>query len=504
MSTNEVESDSSVLVSEASGVSDAVAEAPKRKLEIGVEISDVGPCKKHLKISIPRTEIERQYEESLETLRKESVVPGFRAGRAPRQLVVKRFRKQVSDQVKSALLMTSLEQIDADYKLEPITQPRLDVAAIELPETGPMNFEMDVEVRPQFDVPNYKGLSVRRPVAELTEQHVDEQLNRFLEGHGQIVPKLEGAAEHGDYLTADLAFTSSDGELLSEHKEIQFRLQPEIRFQDGSISDTGPLVGAKPGETRELEAILGSVVANADLRGATTTVRAHVKDLKHVRLPESNQAFLDSINVDSLQTLRQAVRETLERRIRTEQRQSIRRQLLDQILRQTPFELPRDLVSREERTTISRLVTQLKREGMSDDDIRAHEAQIRANAHETTLRTLKELLLLSKIADAEGIKVEDEDLAFEIEAMAERTGESVRRIRARVEKEGGADSLATQILERKVIDRIVESSAVEDVEVTIDPEGRVETLDITATMPAAESGSGESDSPTLESVEEGS
>ncbi len=72
-------------------------------------------------------------------------------------------------------------------------------------------------------------------------------------------------------------------------------------------------------------------------------------------------------------------------------------------------------------------------------------------------------MLLSKIADVEGIKVEDEDLALEIEAMAARTGESVRRIRSRVEKEGGADSLATQILERKVIDRILESCQIEDV-----------------------------------------
>ena len=86
------------------------------------------------------------------------------------------------------------------------------------------------------------------------------------------------------------------------------------------------------------------------------------------------------------------MRETLKRRIRTEQRQAMRRQILDQLLRQTPFELPTDLVSREEKGTISRLVAQLKREGMSDNEIRASEAQIRANAHETTLRSLKELL----------------------------------------------------------------------------------------------------------------
>ena len=161
MSTDELEAESSVSVSDESHEQgpDGDAEKPKRKLEIGVNITDVGPCKKHLKITIPRDEIDRQYEESLETLRKEAVVPGFRMGRAPRQLVVKRFRKQVSDQVKSSLLMSSLEQIDQDYKLEPITQPQLDVDAIEIPDKGPMNFEMDIEVRPQFEVPKYKPVS---------------------------------------------------------------------------------------------------------------------------------------------------------------------------------------------------------------------------------------------------------------------------------------------------------------------------------------------------------
>jgi trigger factor len=506
MSTDEFESGSSVSVSDESGEQepDVVGQKPKRKLEIGVNITDVGPCKKHLKITIPREEIDRQYEESLENLRREAVVPGFRVGRAPRQLVVKRFKKQVSDQVKSNLLMSSLEQIDQDYKLEPITQPRLDVEAIEIPEKGPLNFEMDVEVRPQFEIPNYKGLLLKRPVAELTDKHVDEQLTRFLEGHGQIVPKLEGAAEVGDYLTANMAFIRPDGQPLNEFKEIQFRLQPEIRFQDGVITDSSALLGARPGDTREVEAKLGTAVVDPSLRGATTTVRIQVIDLKRLRLPILDQTFLDTINVDSEESLREAVRATLERRIGTEQRQSMSRQLLDKLLHQTPFELPSELVSREEKSTISRLVVQLKREGMSDDDIRAHEAQIRANAHETTLRSLKELLLLSKIADVEGIQVDNDDLALEIEAMAARTGESVRRIRSRVEKEGGADSLGTQLLERKVIDRIFENCKIEDVPVEIEPEGRVETLDIAAAAPAQESPTAADEDSKSENVEEGS
>ena len=126
----------------------------------------------------------------------------------------------------------------------------------------------------------------------------------------------------------------------------------------------------------------------------------------------------------------------------------------------------------------------LRQEGFSDNDIKAREAEIRANAHEMTRRSLKEFFILARIAEAEGIKVEDEDLELEIEALAARTDESVRRIRARVEKEGLGDTLATQILERKALDHILQSVEIEDIPLD-EPETAVETVDQSAT-PAAE------------------
>src|SRR5262249_41692583 len=148
MSTGEHDHESPVTTEDASHPSED--EATKRKLDLDVKITDVGPCKKHLKVSIARPEIDREFDESLGNLKREAAVPGFGPGRAPRQLVQKRFRKEVADQVKSTLLMACLEQLDEDYKLNPITQPDLDVQAIELPEEGPMMFEMDLEVRPDF------------------------------------------------------------------------------------------------------------------------------------------------------------------------------------------------------------------------------------------------------------------------------------------------------------------------------------------------------------------
>jgi trigger factor len=486
MSTEELERESGSAVSV--GDEPEAGAIAKPKLDMSVEITDAGPCKKHIKVSIPRSEIELKYTESLETLRKEAVVPGFRPGKAPRQLVVKRFRKEVSDQVKSKLLMSSLEQLDQDYHLEPITQPQLDVAAIELPDDGPMNFEMDVEVRPQFTLPKYKGLALKRPVKAITDSDLETQLRIHLERHGQIVPKLSGGAEIGDYLTADLVFLGADGRMLTEVKESQFRLEPEMRFDEGAFPGLGArLTGVKPGESRQVEVEMGSGAQDPKLRGARLRADVRVHDLKQMRLPEVDEAFLNSIGFDSLESLREAIHDALKRRLYSLQRQALRRQVLDQLLQQSPFELPADLVSREETNTVRRLVRELRQEGLTEDDIRAREAEIKANAHETTLQSLKEFLLLAKIAEAEQIKPDESDVEQEIEAIAERSGESVRRVRARLEKEGVTDDLTTQILERKVLDYILESSTIEDVVVETDEsQGRVETVDITVEAEAPE------------------
>jgi trigger factor len=352
---------------------------------------------------------------------------------------------------------------------------------------------MDVEVQPDFPLPTYKALSVNRPVREIAEKDVDAQLTAFLERYAQLVPKLEGGAELGDQITADLKF-HKDGVDLNEVREIQFRLQPELRFQDGRVPDlASALLGAKPGEVREADAEVGSASADPTLRGQQIRVSFVVHDLKSYRLPEVDAEFLDSIGFDSEEELREALKEVLERRVQYQQRQAMRRQLLDAMIAESPFELPVDLVARQERSTLRNHVQELRQAGLSDSQIRAREAEIRANSHESTLRSLKEFFLLAKIAEEEGIKVEEEDLESEILAIARRTDESPRRVRARIEKEGLAEGLASQILERKAVERILEYVKIVDVASTED-EKQVETVDELASPAPPEGESAESDS----------
>ena len=488
MSTGEhdLDTDSGTTLENAG---DEVTPAPKRKLDLDVQISDVGPCKKHLKVAIGKSEIDRQFDESLRTMKKEAAVPGFRPGRAPRQLIEKRFRKQVAEQVKSTLLMSALEQLDEEYKLNPITQPNLDLEAIQLPEDGPMRFEIEVEVRPEFALPDYKSLTIKKPIRTVTDADVEAQYKSFLERYAQLVPKAAGGAELGDFLTADLLF-HLNGVTLNEAKEIQFRLQPELRFQDGTVPDIGTtLLGVQSGEVRETEARIGANSADPVLRGNKIRVTFTIQDLKQLRLPEVDDAFLHRIGFDTKEELETALREILVRRFAAAQRQAIRSEVLSQLSGRTPFDLPADLVSRQERSTVRKLVSQLKEEGLTESGIRARESEIRANAHETTLRTLKEFFILAKIADAESIKVEDADLDQEIDAIASRTGDSIRRVRSRLEKEGAADMLASDILEKKTLDKILEFVTFEEVPL-IDRTG-VETLD-QAVGPVIEEASEES------------
>jgi trigger factor len=481
----------------ATEVAPAAEVEAKTRLNLDVQISDVGPCKKHLKVTIPRADIEKHFDESVGTMVKEAIVPGFRPGHAPRKMVENRFRKQIAGQVKQTLLMATLEQIDEEHKLNPISQPDLDVEAIELPTDGPMFFEMDVEVRPEFPLPAYKALTLKSPVRTLTEADIDAQVKAFQERNAEIVPKFEGVAEVGDYITADLIF-QRDGVTLNEAKEIQFRLQSELRFQDGTVPELDKvLVGVQPGDVKVADAKIGSASPDPSLRGTTIQVTFNVLDLKMLRLPELDANFFARIGFDDLNDLREALRGVLERRFEYQRRQSVRDELLAKLIQETPFDLPADLVNRQEKSTLRRLAMELRQGGLSDTDIRAREAELRANAHETTLKSLKEFFLLAKIAEAEDIKVEDEDLEDEIELIAARTEESARRVRARVEKDGLADALASQILERKTIDRILQYVKLEEVPQVDDK--AVETLDQAATT-APEGSAEESTTESGESV----
>ncbi len=440
----------------------AAAEAPE-KLNLDVKIEKRSACERHVVVSVPREDIDRYFDNSYSELMGKAEVPGFRHGRAPRKLVESRFRKDVGDQVKMSILMDSMTQISEGGDLSPISEPDFDPVAVSIPDEGPMTFEFDIEVRPEFDLPDWKGLSIERPVREFTAAEVDKQLQDVLARRGRLEP-LEGAADVGDYVTVNLAFKDGDQEI-SSAKEETIRIRHVLSFRDGKVERFDKLMkGVKAGETREGEAKLSADAPNEALRGKTIKAVFEVLEVKKLVLPQLTPALLEELGgFENEDELREAVKDTLERRLQYEQQQRARQQILAALTVAANWDLPPELLKRQAVRELERSVLELRRSGFSDADIRAHENELRQNSRSSTAKALKEHFILERIAEEEGIEDLPEDYDLEIELIAQQTGDSPRRTRANLEKRGMMDALRNQIIERKAIDLIVSHAKFKEV-----------------------------------------
>jgi trigger factor len=480
----------------AEGGGEGEAEEPKQKLNLQVNVEERSTCERHITVTIPREDITRYFDEQYSELRTTAQLPGFRVGHAPRKLVEKRFRKDVASQVKSKLLTDSIAQVGDDQDLTPISEPVFNIEAIEVPEEGPMVYEFDLEVRPVFDLPQWKGLKVDKPVREFNDQDVDVALKNLLTRYGSLVPH-DGSAEVGDYITTNLTFFYN-GQELSSAKEEVIRIRPVLSFRDGKITDFATLMtGVRNGETREGVAEISDDAPNVSLRGQKVTARFEVLEVKKLQLPELTPEFLlDMGGFESVADLRDAVLDNLNLRLEYHQRRVARQQITDQLTRDANWQLPPAMLERQSARELSRAVMELRRSGFSDKEIQAYQNELRQNSQESTARALKEHFILERIAEEESIEAAPEDYDEEIALIAEQSGETARRVRAKLEKSGGMDVLHNQVIERLVVDEILEHA--EFREVPYQPE----QTEAEAVDRAAAGGEAESEIPEAKAQEE--
>ena len=433
-----------------------------RKMNLSVDVTDSGPCRKHVRVTIPRSEIEFFENQSLKDLIDGAQVPGFRPGRVPRKLVEKRFRKEVANDVRQKLLMTSLEQVAGDESLDAINEPDFDVESLIIPEEGDFSYEFDVEVRPVFDLPAYKGLAIKRTSPEVTDDAISEYLKDLQEERGKLVPH-DGPAAEGDIVVATVT-TTHNGQEISRANERQIRIGKVLRFRDGEIADFDKLMtGVVPGDVREAQVKVSVEASNIALRGETVQVRFDVSDVQRLRPMEFDEEFLSSAGLESIEALRERVRSILDRQMKWEQRQSTRKQVLEKITESASWELPETLVKRQVDNALRREILEMQQAGFSSEQIAARENELLQSQVSTTRQALKEHFVLSKIATEEKIEVSPDEIEMEILNMSMRYDESPRRLRARLEKQGLIENLYAQTLERKAVDIILEHAKFEDV-----------------------------------------
>lgn len=433
------------------------SDAPSR-LDLIVDITSPSACERHVTITVSRADIDRYFDDAYSNMLPKASVPGFRIGRAPRKIVEARFRDEVTEQVKGSLLMDCLEQLGEDKHFAAISEPEFDLEAIEVPDSGPMTFEFDIEVRPEFEMPKWKGLKIRRPVREFTDADIDQQLQQRLTRYAQLAPS-KNPATVGDYLTVDIT-SKLDGQTVESDEERVIRIQPNLSFSDCTIEGFDKLMeGVKAGDVKSTDVTLSDDAPNQELAGSTLTVEFKVLDVKSLKLPEMDEDFLKEIGgFNSEEELREAIRKNLERQLEYHQQQKAREQITSLLVESADWDLPPGLLKRQSAREHERAVMELRRSGFSEVEIRARENVIRQNSKANTATALKEHFILERIAEEENIDAAEGDYEAEIFLIAAQSGESPRRVRAQLEKRGLMDVLRNQIVERKVL-QLVQSEA---------------------------------------------
>ena len=423
-------------------------------------VEDAGPCKKLLQVVVPAAEVSEKVNESYEKLRESVNVDGFRKGHAPRRLLERRFGEKVLEEVKETLMMEASQAALDEHGFTAIGEPSFD--NVEYSEGADLTFQVTVEIRPEFDLPDYKGLRLVRAKAVVTDEDVAEGLDRLRRRRATPAPAPRDAgAEDGDSLTVNWT-ASVEGEEVATDRGVDISVGAG---GFGSMIAPGMgevLRGVKAGETRELDVAFPDVYPVERCRGKDGKASVSVVTVMRPVLPELNDEFAAGLDFESLDELKETLRaQTLSRRER-EADGDLGRQATEMLLGQVEIELPEGLIKRQAQNSLVRRRLQLQYQGVPEDEIEEELAQQQGASEETAERDFKVFFLFERIAEKEKLFVTENEVENRIALLANSYRLSPQQMRRHLDERGSVSQLRVQMREERVMEFIVSNADIQD------------------------------------------
>lgn len=430
-----------------------------------IKIEDAGPATKKVVVEIPKDRIEAKLAEQFKELRQQAAVPGFRPGHVPQKLLERKFSADVREQVRRVLIGESYEQAVEKNGLQVIGEPVFENPdALQLKENEGLTYSFEVEVQPEFKLPELKGVKVNRPKINITEENVDQAMQNLREQQGVLVPVEDRGVEDKDYLIADVHVKLGD-EVVGHQHDAQIVSRPG-RIGGIEVADLDTqLRGLKVGEKRDIKVQVPETHPAEKIRGKEVTIELALKDIKKLELAEINEEFLADLGFQNQQELRDALREQMEERIGSDVKAAMREQVHKYLLDNTQIELPSRLSDRQTQRVVNRRAVELMMRGMPQDAITANIEKLQVGAKEEAARELKLFFILQKIANDFGVDVDEAELNGTVAMIAAQRGLRPEKLKQQMAKDGTLQNMYVQLREQKAVDRILETAEVTDVDV---------------------------------------
>ncbi len=423
-------------------------------MELKVSVKDGKTCEKILKIEIAEVEIQKEFDHFYEEITPKAKVPGFRPGKAPRNVLELHYQNDAREHVVKHLISESYAQAIREKAIQPLGYP--DVKDVKFDDKKPsLSYEALVEIRPKVKLSKVSGLSVKKEAAEIQADAVQETLKRIQESLAQFKVVEDRPSQWGDVVIADYVCHVENKEV-EKRQDDWFELQQEEYLKGFSAQ----LVGVKAGEEKKVEVSFPEDFARKEIAGKPAVFSVKVKEIKSKSLPEVNDELAKSAGeFKTLDELKEKIGKDLRSAKERDVETKFERALLDELIKQNKVELPEGLIKRRAERMIENAIRDFRQRGGSEEKVKETIDKMKGDFEKEARRQVHIAFLLDEIADKENLQVVDEDLKKHYERVANEVHQPIDAVeKYYAEHEEALETLRDQIRSEKAIELIKQNA----------------------------------------------
>jgi len=428
-----------------------------------ITIEDISPVEKRVEFELPWADVAPRLEKAYSELRRDVKLKGFRPGKVPRAVVERLYKQQVENDVARELVETSLGQAVQEKQLEPVAPP--EVQRVELKSGAPFRFSARVEVKAVVEPKDYTGVELTRKVAVVDEARVNEELEGYRRRYTQYNP-VEGrtTTQEGDFLTIEVQGKVGDQKI--KKRTVAADLDDD---KGGALPGLASRLRGLPFDATDVDIryTLDADLPQAELAGAEVALKISIKEVRAKKVPPlGDELAKESGEAETLDALREKVKERLASADRQRYDRDLRGELVRELVKRNPFPVGPSLVDRYVNAIVNRALQQLAMGGIDVQagidagaiDVERMKVDFRGEAETEARGTV----IVAAIAEKEGIAVTDADLQKRIAEMASARGESMKKLRGELEQQGRLAAVKAQLVEEKTLDMLISQAKITD------------------------------------------
>jgi trigger factor len=435
---------------------------------VNITVENLSPCKKLLRVEVDAKAVDEAFDSTTKEFQKQASLPGFRPGKAPRNLVLKKHELDIKNEVKRKLIGDSYRKALDEKKIAVIGYP--DIEEIQFGRGKNLQFAATIETAPEFQLPEYKGLPVKRENKSVMDVDVERALKMLAQQH----TKFDTVAR--ELRLGDIAVINYTGTCDGKPITDTARTAKGLTEQKNFWVDTAPgsfipgfadqLLGARAGDKRTVNVDFPADFVTKELAGKKGVFEVEAVEVKEKVLPPVDDALAKKYDAENLEKLRAGVRRDLENELKYSQEKAIRGQIIRALLDRVNFDLPETAVAHETRNVVYNIVRENSQRGVGRETIEKQKEEIYAAATRDAKERVKLAFLIQHIAEKENIKVSQEEVLQHAQALATMYQIPLEKFLKDLQKRNGVPELYDQIAREKVLAFLEQNAKIEEMPAT--------------------------------------